>query len=106
LNINLPRSIEETIKGRKKNEENNRWVSIRGESELFYLDFLELNTLILNNWQIFNEYFPDQAWISSKFSELYGIRNLVAHNSYVGEHERNILQVNFRSIINQLKSRN
>jgi hypothetical protein len=102
--LNLTKTIKDTINGRKRSEEKNRWVSIRGDSELFYLDFIELATLIQNNWDIFKGFFPDQSWISSKLSELYSIRNLVAHNSYVSEHERNILQVNFRSIVKQLNN--
>jgi len=95
-------TIKETINGRKRNEEKNHWISVRGSSDLFYLDFIELSALIQNNWDLFKGYFPDQAWISSKLNELYGIRNLVAHNSYVGDHERAILQVTFRSIYKQL----
>lgn len=103
-NFTVPKSIRESINGRKRTEEKIRWVRIRGDSELFYLDFIELNTLIQNNWEVFKNYFPDQAWISSKLQELYRIRILVAHNSYVGEHERDILRVNFRSIVNQLNA--
>jgi hypothetical protein len=102
--LTLTKSVKNTIKGRKRNEEKNKWLSIRGDSDLFYLDFIELSTLIQNNWEMFKEYFPDQSWISSKLTELYSIRNLVAHNSYVGDHERKILQVYFRSIIRQLNA--
>jgi hypothetical protein len=102
--LTLTKIIKDTISGRKRNEEKNRWISVRGSSDLFYLDFIELSALIQNNWDLFKEYFPDQSWISSKLNELYGIRNLVAHNSYVGQHERNILQVTFRSIVKQLNA--
>jgi hypothetical protein len=102
--LTLTKNIRDTINGRKRNEEINRWISVRGDSDLFYLDFIELSALIQNNWELFKGYFPEQSWISSKLNELYGIRNLVAHNSYVGEHERNILQVTFRSIVKQLNA--
>ena len=102
--LTLTKNIRDTINGRKRNEQVNRWISVRGNSDLFYLDFIELSVLIQNNWELFKGYFPDQSWISSKLSELYGIRNLVAHNSYVSDHERNILQVTFRSIVKQLNS--
>lgn len=102
--LTLTKTIKDTINGRKINEKKNRWISVRGSSDLFYLDFIELSALIQNNWDLFKGYFPDQSWISAKLSDLYGIRNLVAHNSYVGEHERDILQVTFRSIIKQLNS--
>jgi len=102
--LTLTKTIKDTINGRKRTEEKNRWVSIRGDSDLFYLDFIELNALIQNNWEMFKVFFPDQSWITAKLNELYSIRNLVAHNSYVGDHERNILQVNFRSIVKQLNA--
>jgi hypothetical protein len=102
--LTLTKSIKDTITGRKRSEEKNGWVSIRGDTDLFYLDFIELNALIQSNWEIFKDYFPDQSWINAKLNELYCIRNLVAHNSYVGEHERNILQVYFRSIVKQLNA--
>lgn len=102
--LTLPKNIKGKIDGRKRNEEKNRWVSIRGNSDLFYLDFIEMSALIQNNWDLFKTFFPDQAWISSKLNELYAIRNLIAHNSYIGEHERRILQVTFRSIMMQLNA--
>ncbi len=102
--FNITRSITNQINGRRRTEDKNRWVSIRGDSELFYLDFSELGSLIQNNWELFRDYFPDQAWIGTKLNELYSIRNLVAHNSYVGDHERDVLRVNFRSIVSQINT--
>ncbi len=102
--LTLTKTIKDTISGRERNEEKNCWVSVRGDSDLFYLDFIELSVLIQNNWVMFKEYFPDQSWINSKLNKLYSTRNLVAHNNIVGEHERNILQVNFRSIVKQLNA--
>jgi hypothetical protein len=76
----------------------------RGNNPLFYLDFKDLGTLILNNWESFKTYFPNQAWISAKIEELAHCRNLVAHNSYLGKHERDVIRVNFDSIVKQIGS--
>lgn len=100
--ITMPGSIKKSIQMRKDQEEKNAWLSIRGESDLFYMDFKELGDLILNNWDTFKDSFPDQPWIKSKIDELGNCRNLIAHNSYVGEHERNVINVNYRSIIKQI----
>lgn len=102
--LNVVKSVKDTIKTRKEAEDKNKWISVRGNSDLFYLDFIDLSAIILNNWDLFKKYFPDQSWISTKLDELYIIRNLVAHNSYVGDHERDVLKVNFRSIIKQLQT--
>ena len=100
--LNVPNSIANVINARKKQEAKNQWISMRGDSELFYLDFKDLGILIQNNWDLFKAYFPDQSWIASKIDELGNCRNLVAHNSFISEHERDVIRVNFRSIVKQL----
>lgn len=100
--IALPASIKKSIQIRKDQEAINAWLCIRGDSDLFYMDFKELGDLISNNWDTFKDSFPDQAWLKSKLDELGSCRNLVAHNSYVGEHERDVINVNYKSIIKQI----
>ncbi len=100
--LTVPRGVKDNIERRKRQEETNLWLRVRGDSELYYLDFKELGTIIHNNWDIFKSYFPDQAWINSKLDELGNCRNLVAHNSYIGDHERDVIRVNFNSIVRQL----
>ena len=80
----------------------NQWISIRGNSELFYLDFKELSTLIVNNWDFFKEYFPDQHWLNVKVDELGNCRNLIAHNSYVSSMERDVIRLNYNQILKQI----
>jgi len=100
--ITVPISIKKSIQSRKDQEAKNAWLSLRGESDLFYLDFKDLGDLILNNWDIFKDLFPDQAWIKVKIDELGNCRNLISHNSYVNEHERNVINVNYISIVRQI----
>lgn len=102
LSLKLSSNAKKGIEIRKKDEAKNAWMSIRGSSDLFYLDFKDLGDIILNNWELFKPYFPDQSWISSKINELGDCRNLVAHNSFLGDHERDVIRVNFNSIVRQL----
>ena len=98
----IPKAIRDGISLRKRNEEKNKWLSIRGGSDLFYMDFKELADVITNNWRIFGAYFPDQAWIRTKIEEMAHCRNLIAHNSYIDDHERDVIRLNFRSILRQI----
>jgi len=100
--LKISTSVKNGIVNRKEAEAKNNWISVRGDSELFYLDFKELGDVMLNNWELYKPYFPDQPWISSKIAELGNCRNLVAHSSYLGEHERDVIRVNFNSIVRQL----
>ena len=89
---------------RKQQESKHKWLRLRGDSEIFYLDFKDFGTLIQNNWDLFSPFFPDQSWILTKINELAECRNLVAHNSFIGRHEREVIKVNYHSILKQLGS--
>lgn len=101
--IMINEKLKNAIIVRKSDEEKNKWLSIRGKVDLFYLDFKDLGQIIRSNWGHFSSFFPDQAWISTKIEELADCRNLVAHNSYIGSHERDVIRVNFNSIIRQIE---
>lgn len=100
--LQIPNDVQKSMNLRKRQESKHAWISLRGNSELFYLDFKDLGTLILNNWELFKNVFPSQSWISTKIDEMGECRNLVAHNSYISEHERDLIRVNFKSIIKQI----
>lgn len=102
LSVTVSKSILSGVELRKNQEKKNMWLSIRGNSDLFYFDFKDLGNLIQSNWEIFKNYFPDQAWICTKIEEMGNCRNLVAHNSVIGDHERNLIKLYFRSITKQL----
>jgi hypothetical protein len=101
----IPRKVQETIEKLKKSEQESKYLPLRGDNDLFYCDFIELGKIIVGNWLIFGKYFPKQNehWLNVMVDELYKIRNMVAHNSYVGTDERNALKVYYKNITAQLK---
>ncbi len=103
--LTIKTKIERTIKTRKDNEKKNKWLNFRGESNIFYLDFIDLRSVLISNWNIFNDYFPNQEWITNRISELYDIRNRIAHNSfiYLSEIEQQTIETYAKSIYQQLK---
>lgn len=102
--VKLTREIKDNVKSRKQKESKNKWLSLRGDSEIFYLDFNDLSKIIVNNWEIFKAYFPSQQWITTKIEEMSECRHLIAHNSFVKEHDINVLKVNYTSILRQIDS--
>jgi hypothetical protein len=102
--ISISKEILSGVKSRKQDESKNKWIRVRGDSDIYYLDFNDLSFIIMNNWQHFKEYFPDQAWIRVKIDELYKCRCLIAHNSTIGEHEINVIRTNYKSILLQLST--
>lgn len=100
--LKLNKGTREKVSHRKQQESKNKWLRLRGDSEIFYLDFKDLGTIIQNNWDFFSPYFPDQSWISTKINELGECRNLVAHNSFIQNHEKDVIRVYYNSILKQL----
>lgn len=99
--INVTRALQNTISNRKENAKSKKWLSIRG-NELFYLDFRDLGTLIRNNWGLFEKYFPSTDFIIPKLNEMADCRNLIAHNSYIGDTERNLIKTYYNVILKQI----
>lgn len=56
----------------------------------------------MNNWDLFKDYFPDQNWITTKIREMADCRNLVAHNSFIDNHGRDVLKTDYVSILKQI----
>jgi hypothetical protein len=103
--VEVPTKVQETIKKMKDSEKESKYLPVRGNNDLFYCDFIQLGKIIVANWGVFGQYFPEknEHWLNVMIGELYKIRCLVAHNSYVGEHERQSLKVYYKNIISQLK---
>lgn len=100
--INLSAGIHGGVKARKAQERKNQWIRVRGDSDIFYLDFIDIKFVIMNNWKHFKAMFPDQAWIGVKLDELYKCRCLIAHNSDIGSHEVDVIRINYKSILLQI----
>ena len=103
--LTINKKIQEKIDKRREEESSKRWLSIRGDSDLFYTDLIDLKTIISSNWKIFKDYFPKEIWITSKLEDLYDLRNKIAHNSYLNDDEQNTLKALIINIHSQLGSR-
>lgn len=92
------------INDRKKLERRNKWIPLRKDSNLFYLDIEDLSSIIQMNWSLFKTHFPDQHWITTKIQEVAIIRNRIAHNnSSITEIEKKTLELYVEQIFNQIK---
>lgn len=86
----------------KKSIESKKWLSFNENSDIFYLDFKELGDIIRENWDDFKSYFEDQSAILTKIEEIAAVRNLIAHNSYIGSLERTMLKLYYEMILKQI----
>lgn len=103
VKINLTNTVKSKVSSRKNEELKNKWLPLRGNNLLYYLDFNELGDVITNNWEFFKHLIPSQPWIKSKMDELYNIRCLIAHNSYIDDTSFEVLNVDYKQIVKQIE---
>lgn len=102
--IKISTDLIRKISNRRSDEDKNKWLSVRGGNDLFYLDLDDLGKLIQNNWDVFERFFPNQNWIVGKIEEITKCRNLIAHNSYIKKEERSLLPLYYMQILKQIQS--
>lgn len=100
--INISNDIKTKITRRKNEAKKNKWLTVRGDEDLFYIDIEDLGRIVMNNWNLFKDYFPEQNWITQKIKEIQDMRNPIAHNCYIGETERNLLNAYYSQILRQI----
>ena len=101
----IPSKAKKKAIDRQERESEHKWLPVRNDKILYYLDFAELADVITmtDNWNnIFKNSFPNQAWITSKIDELYQIRNRIAHNSYLDEKAFKTLELYYDLIVSQI----
>lgn len=83
----VPTAIKEKVLQRQEKEGKNRWHVQRGANPINYTDFGDLVQIVIANWSDFEDLFPDQHWITSRFNDLEASRNIVAHNNTLDQRE-------------------
>lgn len=84
---NISGDVRKEVQKRIFEEDVNRWHSKRGSNPIFYTNFDDLRSIIINNWEHFRELFPDQIWIQSRLKDIEPSRNIIAHNNPLGSRE-------------------
>lgn len=103
--IKIPKDVQKKIDGMKDKAAQRKYLPVRGDNDLYFCDFVELGQIMNSNWEIFKSYFPGQSehWIKVKIDELYQVRCLVSHNSFVDDDAIQLLKANYKSVIAQIK---
>lgn len=94
--------LRDKVTKRQEGEGRDRWHMRRGASEIYYTDFSDLASLIRNNWEHFEDLFPDINWVVSRFDELEKSRNIVAHNNALEVHEITRITLYLRDWVRQV----
>jgi len=101
--LTIRKEVKKNVNIRLQQEIQNKWLSLRGKSKIFYTDFDDLRKIIISNWNIlFKDLFPKETWITSRLEDLSVLRNRIAHNSYLDKNDQNTIETYANHIYKQL----
>jgi hypothetical protein len=75
-----PQKVKKIAESRKKDALKNSWLEGQNKDILSFVEFGDLSSIIIENWEVFSDLIPSQHWLQQRFEELEKARNFIAHN--------------------------
>ncbi len=97
----VPERIRKTSKSRMEEDAKFRWHGVRGTSEVNYCDFGDLSSIIVTNWEVFEDLLGNMEWAKATLTALEKSRNIVMHGGSVSKEDVERIGMNIRDWIRQ-----
>lgn len=85
------KGVSETIRtkaeSRREEEEKTKWHSQRGDDNINYIEFGDLLSIMIKNYQLFEPHIQSIDWAKSILSPLEKSRNVVMHSGELGKED-------------------
>lgn len=83
----VPANVQKRVENKKQEIENNKWHQAVIGADVHHTLFGDLSSIIIAQWQEFEELFPSQDWVRVRLNELERSRNVIAHGNLLPEAE-------------------
>lgn len=97
----VPERIRKTAKTRMEEDARSRWHGARGATEVNYCDFGDLSSIIVTNWDVFEDLLGNMEWAKATLNSLEKSRNIVMHGGSVAKEDIERVGMNIRDWIRQ-----
>ena len=97
----VPERIRRSAKTRMEEDAKFRWHGARGATEINYCDFGDLASIIVTNWQVFEDLLGNLEWSKAVLSALEKSRNIVMHGGSLAKEDIERIGMNIRDWIRQ-----
>lgn len=97
----VPDKIQKRVAIRMEEDQKFRWHGTRGRTEVNYCDFGDLSSIIVTNWEIFEDVLVNIEWVKSTLGALEKSRNIVMHGGMLAGEDVERIGVNIRDWIRQ-----
>lgn len=95
-------AIRKKAESRRKEEEKIKWHQQRGDRILNYTEMGDLNNIIAQNWEHFEDYLNNLEWARQIINTLERSRNVIMHGGELGDRDIERVGTNIRDWINQV----
>jgi hypothetical protein len=97
----VPERIRKSARSRMDEDSKFRWHGARGATEVNYCDFGDLSSIIVTNWEVFEDLLGNMEWAKAALNALEKSRNIVMHGGTVANEDIERIGMNIRDWIRQ-----
>lgn len=83
----VPENVRSRVEKKKKDIEENKWHQATVDSNIDHSLFGDLASIIVKEWQEFEDLFPNQHWVKQRLDELERSRNIISHGNLLPDSE-------------------
>lgn len=98
----VPSKVQQRVEGKKNEIEENKWHQTTIGADINHTLFGDLASIIISQWQEFDELFPDQHGVQLRLNELERSRNVIAHGNVLPDSEIERLEQYLRDWLRQV----
>ncbi len=74
----IPKKVKDNAESRQRTAMKDSWLEGAKSERLEFVDFGDLATIMIHNWNAFSDLIPSQEWLKQRMLELEKCRNFVA----------------------------
>jgi hypothetical protein len=97
----VPERIRKTSKTRMEEDAKSRWHGARGALDINYCDFGDLSSVVVTNWNVFEDLLGNMEWAKAVLNSLEKSRNIVMHGGALAKEDIERIGMNIRDWIRQ-----
>jgi len=97
----VPNRIATKVKSRKEEDAKFKWHGARGSDDILYCDFGDLSSIVVTNWDQFEQILNDMEWAKSVLATLEKSRNIIMHGGELSDQDIHRIGMNIRDWIRQ-----
>lgn len=98
----VPENVKKRVEQKKADAEQNKWHEAIYQRNVDLTLFGDLASIIISDWQEFDDLFPNQHWVKQRLDELERSRNVIAHSNLLPDSEIERIETYLEDWLRQL----